>query len=87
MGAGRDLVALRAVWMLTVLEVLIVVKVTILVVVSMLLRSELVHLLRASSKLIWAAITPHGHYLLSVKCMNWVEKETYFALGLAVEQK
>lgn len=51
--------------MLTVLEVLVV-EVAIWMVISMLLRSKLVHLLGTSSKLIWAAIPSHGHYLLSV---------------------
>jgi hypothetical protein len=52
--------------MLTMLEVLIVIKVTILVVISMLLRPELVHLLRARSQLTGAAISPHRHYMMSV---------------------
>jgi hypothetical protein len=57
--------------MLTMLlEVLIIVVIAILMTVSMLLRSVLMHLLRTRSKLIWSTITAHGHCLTSVK-MNW----------------
>ena len=63
--ACRNLAVWRTVWMLTVLEVLVV-EVAIWMVISMLLRSKLVHLLGTSSKLIWAAIPSHGHYLLLV---------------------
>lgn len=72
--------------MLTVLEVLVVIEVAIWMVISMLLRSKLVHLLGTSSKLIWAAIPSHGHYLLSVGFTRKVGNEAYSALGLAAEQ-
>lgn len=61
--AGRNLVVWRSVWMLAVrLEILVIVVVAIWVIVSMLLLSELMHLLRTRSELVWAAIPSHGHY-------------------------
>jgi hypothetical protein len=44
------------------LEILVIVVVAIWVIVSMLLLSELMHLLRTRSELVWAAIPSHGHY-------------------------
>lgn len=58
--AGGNLVVGRAVLVLAMLKVLIVVVVPVWVVVSM-LGSELVHLLRARSKVVWAAISSHRH--------------------------
>lgn len=60
LGTGRDLIVCRTVLVLAVgLEVLVVVAIG--VVVSVLLWTELVHLLRACAKLVWAAITSHSH--------------------------
>jgi hypothetical protein len=74
--AGGNLVVWRAVLMLAVLAMLpvlpmlevlvVVVEVPIRLVVPMLLRSKLVHLLRARSELVRAAISSHRHYSLSV---------------------
>jgi hypothetical protein len=63
--AGGNLVVGRSVWMLlTMLKILIIV-VTVRVVISVLLWSKLVHLLRTRSKLTWATIPSHGHYTYS----------------------
>lgn len=60
--AGGNLVVRWPVLVLAMLEILIVIVViAIWVVVPMLLRSELVHLLGARSKLVRATITSHGH--------------------------
>lgn len=59
--AGGDLVVWRAARVRAVLEVLVVIKVAVRVAISVLLWRELVHLLGARSKLIWASVTPHGH--------------------------
>ena len=56
------------------LEVLVVVAIG--VVVSVLLWTELVHLLRACAKLVWAAITSHSHYELLVGCRNGFGRTT-----------
>jgi hypothetical protein len=68
--AGGNLVARWSVLVLAMLEVLVViVVVSIWVVVSVLLRSKLVHLLRARSELVGATVTSHGHYKRSVSSL------------------
>jgi hypothetical protein len=49
--------------MLTMLlKVLVIIVIAILMVISVLLRPELMHLLRTGSKLVWSAtISAHGH--------------------------
>lgn len=56
------------------LEILVIVVIAILVIVPMLLRSELMHLLRTRSKLIWPAITAHRYYII-VSEVQLMEKE------------
>ena len=51
--------------MLTMLLKILIVVIAILVVVSR--WSELMHLLRACSKLILSVVSSHGHYTLLVK--------------------
>ena len=76
LGSGRDLIVCRTVLVLAVgLEVLVVVAIG--VVVSVLLWAELVHLLRACAKLVWAAITSHSHYELLVGCRTVLTQSTY----------
>jgi hypothetical protein len=49
--------------MLPVLLEVFIIIIAILVVISvLLLRPELMHLLGACSKLIWTAVSSHGHY-------------------------
>jgi hypothetical protein len=47
--------------MLAVLLEVLVIVAAILVVIPVLLRPELMHLLRACSELIWPAVSSHGH--------------------------
>ena len=51
--------------MLTMLLEILIVVIAVRVIIS--LRSELVHLLRACSKLILSVISSHGHYKSLVK--------------------
>ena len=43
------------------LIILAIVVITVLMIVSMLLRPEVMHLLRAGSELIWPTISSHRH--------------------------
>lgn len=61
--AGRNLVIRWTVGVLTMLlEILAVIVITVLMIASVLLRPKLMYLLRASSKLIWPAISSHRHF-------------------------
>ena len=77
---SRYLVILLTIGVLTMLRGILV-KVAILMVVS--LRGELIHLLRACSKLIWSVISSHRHCGI-VSRNRKTEECAYFVRDLAV---
>ncbi len=62
LGSGGNLIITRTILVLAMLwEVLAVIKVAIGVIIVSVLGSELVHLLRTGSKLVWATIPSPSH--------------------------
>jgi hypothetical protein len=81
---GRDLVVWWSIRVLLtmLLEILVVVVIAVWVIVS--LRSEMMHLLRACSKLILSVISSHRHCTSLVKTDGYGNDATYFVQEPAV---
>jgi hypothetical protein len=76
--------------MLTImLEILVTIVIAILVIISVLLRPELVHLLRTGSELVWTArISAHRHYRivsLALQEEEVIAGTTYSVREIAVQ--